>query len=266
MLPEPAVTDIQERNLVLKPLRAAAITGRPPTRSESSATRSGSASRNASSAPLPAFWYAERQRSSTPDRRPGSTTTPPGTCSASAARKQASVCVARWAPVETASSYSPRRRAPIASAARTPSAVRTSPSASVCRRTSISLPTWPTLTAGVPVCIRASRYDRDDARDGALRLWAPDRRRTRGDARRHRAAGAHRARLVAHEGHALVLKDLDEVLEERPERLLVGTGAYGRMRPDRGALETLRARGIEVEVLRPLTHSSAIPNSTRGRP
>lgn len=40
------------------------------------------------------------------------------------------------------------------------------------------------------------------------------------------------------------------MLEELPERLLVGTGAYGRMRPDPGALETLRARGIEVEVLR----------------
>jgi hypothetical protein len=51
------------------------------------------------------------------------------------------------------------------------------------------------------------------------------------------------------EGHRLVLEDLDEVLDELPECLLVGTGAYGRMRPDPGALETLRARGIEVEVL-----------------
>jgi hypothetical protein len=50
-------------------------------------------------------------------------------------------------------------------------------------------------------------------------------------------------------GHGLVLEDLDEVLDELPERLLVGTGAYGRMRPDPRALETLRARGIEVEVL-----------------
>jgi hypothetical protein len=54
-------------------------------------------------------------------------------------------------------------------------------------------------------------------------------------------------------GHRLVLEDLDEVLDEvldeLPERLLVGAGAYRRMRPDPGALETLRARGIEVEVL-----------------
>ena len=34
-----------------------------------------------------------------------------------------------------------------------------------------------------------------------------------------------------------------------PERLLVGSGAYGRLRPDPAALETLRARGIDVEVL-----------------
>jgi hypothetical protein len=51
------------------------------------------------------------------------------------------------------------------------------------------------------------------------------------------------------EGHGLVLEDLDEVLDELPERLLVGTGAYGQLRPDPGALETLRARGVDVEVL-----------------
>jgi hypothetical protein len=51
------------------------------------------------------------------------------------------------------------------------------------------------------------------------------------------------------DGHGLVLEDLDEVLAELPERLVVGTGAHGQMRPDPGTLETLRARGIEVEVL-----------------
>ena len=51
------------------------------------------------------------------------------------------------------------------------------------------------------------------------------------------------------EGHDLVLEDLAEVLDELPERLLVGTGAYGQLRPDPGTLETLRARGVEVEVL-----------------
>ena len=51
------------------------------------------------------------------------------------------------------------------------------------------------------------------------------------------------------EGHGLVLEDLEEVLDELPQRLLVGTGAYGRMRPAAGTLETLRARGIDVDVL-----------------
>lgn len=51
------------------------------------------------------------------------------------------------------------------------------------------------------------------------------------------------------DGHSLVLEDLDDVLDELPERLVVGTGAYGRMRPDPRALEALRVRGIEVEAL-----------------
>jgi hypothetical protein len=51
------------------------------------------------------------------------------------------------------------------------------------------------------------------------------------------------------EGHRLVLEDLDDVLDELPERLIIGTGAYGRMRPDPDALEQLRARGVDVEVL-----------------
>jgi hypothetical protein len=52
------------------------------------------------------------------------------------------------------------------------------------------------------------------------------------------------------DGHRLVLDDLADVLDELPERLVVGTGADGRMVPDPEALERLRARGIEVEVLR----------------
>jgi hypothetical protein len=51
------------------------------------------------------------------------------------------------------------------------------------------------------------------------------------------------------DGHGLVLEDLADVLDELPERLLVGTGAYGQMHPDPQTLEALQARGIEVEVL-----------------
>jgi hypothetical protein len=51
------------------------------------------------------------------------------------------------------------------------------------------------------------------------------------------------------DGHRLVLADLDGVLAELPDRLVVGTGAYGQMRPDPEALDELRRRGIEVEAL-----------------
>lgn len=50
------------------------------------------------------------------------------------------------------------------------------------------------------------------------------------------------------DGHALALEDLEEVLEDLPQRLVVGAGAAGRMTPDPETLEVLRARGIEVEV------------------
>jgi hypothetical protein len=51
------------------------------------------------------------------------------------------------------------------------------------------------------------------------------------------------------DGHKLVLADLDGVIEELPERLVVGTGAYGRMRPESETLEGLRQRGVDVEAL-----------------
>jgi hypothetical protein len=51
------------------------------------------------------------------------------------------------------------------------------------------------------------------------------------------------------DGHALVLDDLEAVLEELPARLIVGTGAQGQMKADPATLAQLRERGIEVEVL-----------------
>lgn len=51
------------------------------------------------------------------------------------------------------------------------------------------------------------------------------------------------------DGHALVMEDLEQVMEDLPGHLVVGTGATGRMRPDPETLEALRARGIRVEVL-----------------
>ena len=50
-------------------------------------------------------------------------------------------------------------------------------------------------------------------------------------------------------GHELVLEDLEGVLGELPERLVIGTGAEGRMRPDRSLVDRLRANGVIVEIL-----------------
>jgi hypothetical protein len=50
------------------------------------------------------------------------------------------------------------------------------------------------------------------------------------------------------DGHALVVEDLEDVIDELPHRLVVGTGQSGRMRPDPGAISRLEARGIHVQV------------------
>jgi hypothetical protein len=52
------------------------------------------------------------------------------------------------------------------------------------------------------------------------------------------------------DGHALVLDDLVEVLDELPSHLVVGTGADGRMRPDPDTILQLQQRGVTVEALR----------------
>jgi hypothetical protein len=51
------------------------------------------------------------------------------------------------------------------------------------------------------------------------------------------------------DGHALVLDDLEAVLDELPSHLVVGTGADGRMRPDPDTLRRLEERGMTVETL-----------------
>jgi hypothetical protein len=51
------------------------------------------------------------------------------------------------------------------------------------------------------------------------------------------------------DGHALVLGDLVEVLDELPAHLVVGTGADGRMRPDSDTVQQLEERGVTVEAL-----------------
>jgi hypothetical protein len=51
------------------------------------------------------------------------------------------------------------------------------------------------------------------------------------------------------DGHSLVIEDLEDVLEDLPERLIVGCGHDGRLRPDPAVVEALRARGVEVEAM-----------------
>jgi hypothetical protein len=51
------------------------------------------------------------------------------------------------------------------------------------------------------------------------------------------------------EGHSLAMEDLDEVLDELPARLVLGVGAYGRLRPDVAVIAELERRGVEVECL-----------------
>jgi hypothetical protein len=53
------------------------------------------------------------------------------------------------------------------------------------------------------------------------------------------------------EGHSLAIEDLDEVIDELPERLVLGCGADGRLKPDPAVIEALRRRGVEVEALPP---------------
>jgi hypothetical protein len=51
------------------------------------------------------------------------------------------------------------------------------------------------------------------------------------------------------EGHSLAIEDLDEVLDELPARLVLGVGAYGRLRPEATVLAELERSGVQVECL-----------------
>ena len=51
------------------------------------------------------------------------------------------------------------------------------------------------------------------------------------------------------DGHSLVIEDLADVLDELPERLIVGCGADGRLHPHPSVVEALAGRGVEMEAL-----------------
>ena len=56
-----------------------------------------------------------------------------------------------------------------------------------------------------------------------------------------------RDRWWRREGHVLRAADLTEVLDERPERIVIGTGFYGRMQPDADLDRELAERGVIAE-------------------
>ena len=47
-------------------------------------------------------------------------------------------------------------------------------------------------------------------------------------------------------GHALLIEDLGEVIEHKPQVLIVGTGAHGAMKIPSSTKEVLRANNIEL--------------------
>jgi hypothetical protein len=51
------------------------------------------------------------------------------------------------------------------------------------------------------------------------------------------------------DGHSLVIDDLEAVLNDLPERLILGCGHDGRLRPNPSVTEELARRGVEMEAL-----------------
>ncbi len=45
-------------------------------------------------------------------------------------------------------------------------------------------------------------------------------------------------------GHRLSLADIEDLIAAEPELIVIGSGVYGRMLPETGLEEALRARGI----------------------
>ena len=51
------------------------------------------------------------------------------------------------------------------------------------------------------------------------------------------------------DGHSLALEDLEEVSDELPERLILGCGAHGQLKPPQAVIDALEKRGISVEAI-----------------
>jgi hypothetical protein len=66
------------------------------------------------------------------------------------------------------------------------------------------------------------------------------------------------------QGHLLQMKDLAEVIRERPEVLIVGKGFPGLMKVPQGLMDELGSLGIEV-IAEKTTGAVTIFNSYRGK-
>jgi hypothetical protein len=45
------------------------------------------------------------------------------------------------------------------------------------------------------------------------------------------------------------MEDLEEVRDELPDRLILGCGAHGQLRPDPAVIAALERQGVDVEAL-----------------
>ena len=49
------------------------------------------------------------------------------------------------------------------------------------------------------------------------------------------------------EGHRISIEDINDLIQSQPELIIVGTGAYGFMKPERGLEGQLKDKGIELK-------------------
>ncbi len=50
------------------------------------------------------------------------------------------------------------------------------------------------------------------------------------------------------QGHLLVRQDIDPLLETRPDRIVIGTGVYGRMQVDKALVTFFDRSGIKADI------------------
>jgi hypothetical protein len=65
-------------------------------------------------------------------------------------------------------------------------------------------------------------------------------------------------------GHGLCAADLADLIAQSPETILIGTGIYGRLKPDPNLVADLAARGIDL-VSAPNAEAVALFNRLWGR-